>query len=157
MFSDSATARSRAPKGLGAGLVVSVLGVFFLLFWWTILLGIVGVVLIGVGLFVMAMSLGWLIVGGRWDIRVDDSEVSWGAPKVSEGSFRDRLDQVAFVERRIRTQKRKNGRTKVKTRYTLHGPADARHSLSAQSGVDVEAFVSALEARGVSVRETHTS
>ncbi len=148
----SASARGRGLNLLPAAIGVIFFGGFFCFFWWTIIFGIVGIILFAVGLFMLGLGLSWVLLGGKWDISIDNDGINWQSPVISEGSFSYRFDEIEEVVRRIKIKIKSDGREKTKISYWLKGP-EKSHNLSSQSGVDVDEVVALLADSGVKLRE----
>lgn len=153
MYRYTASARDRALMLLPVGLVLTALGAFFLFFWWTLVFGVLGLMVGLIGVLALGLSAAWLVGGGRWEITIDDQRIDWRAPVVSEGSFRYALDELDCVRKRTRQKRRHDGTVKAKVDYQLVTVDGTTRTLTNQSGVDVETVVQVLVDRGVRFEE----
>ncbi len=142
-------ARQRGLRLLPVGIGLTIAGIAMLWAWWTIIFGIVGVILLLAGSFFLIVSLSWIVFGGAWDISVSRDGVRWRAPPVGEESFELPMDEIKHVEYQVRDKVRKDGSCVERRRYYLVGHGGQRHELASGSGVDTQCLVSTLCRSGV--------
>ena len=153
-YHHSAEVRPHARRGLVIALVLLVVGGCLLPFWWTVIFGLLGGVLVLIGALMLVASLGQLLRGGGWVISATPERLTWRAPAFAERSFEIDVPRISHIEQRIKTRQRDDGRSRTKRRYFLHAANGQRYSMHPQSGVELDRVLAVLAEAGVPTRET---
>ncbi len=149
MFHFTRSARHHSSKRLLQGLALTILGCLLSLFWWALVVGVAGFMMLAVGGYMVLASLAQLVVGGRWEIVADSRGLGWRAPRGVDQSFHVSLQEIE----RLEVRRAVKGGGQASARYWLMGPDSQERELSAISGVDLAKLADALRSLEVEVTD----
>lgn len=153
-YHHNAEVRPHAWRSLAVAVALLVAGGCMLPFWWTVVFGFMGGVLVLFGGLMLVASVGQLLRGGAWRISATPRRLDWQSPAFAERSFAVDVADIRHVERRRKARRDGAGASRRKPRVLVHTRDGRQHRLHGQSGVDLERVLQVLADAGVPLKET---